>query len=90
MWTYRFVSQGVSVGSKQDGLRSQEGRRHAISGGHRLFLQLALERGHLVEYMQQECEAERSRQTGGGGEGWVKVKLSPLKLVEETASPFWV
>lgn len=30
----------------------------------------------------------------GGGKkgrnGGVKVKLSPLKLVEETASPFWV
>lgn len=29
---------------------------------------------------------------GEGGErgGGVKVKLSPLKLVEEIASPFWV
>lgn len=63
--TYRFVSQGVPVGSEEGGLRSQEGPRHAIPGGRRLFLQLALERGHLEEYMEQECEAERSRQKGG-------------------------
>lgn len=63
--SYRFVSQSVPVGPKQGGLGSQEGLRHTISGGRRLFLQLALERGHLVEYTQQECEAEGSRQKGG-------------------------
>lgn len=38
-------------------------------------------------------ERERERVVGGGRggrDGGVKVKLSPLKLVEETASPFRV
>lgn len=43
---------------------------------------------------ETEIEKERQRERDGRGEkgrnGGVKVKLSPLKLVEETASPFWV
>lgn len=40
---------------------------------------------------RENVGGERERQRGGKGrDGGVKVKLSPLKLVEETASPFWV
>lgn len=41
---------------------------------------------------KRETQSEKEREIGGGKrrDGGVKVKLSPLKLVEETASPFWV
>lgn len=47
---YRFISESISVGSKQSGLRSQEGPRHATSCCCGLLLQLALQSGHLVEH----------------------------------------
>lgn len=88
---YRFISEGISVGSKQSGLRSKKGPRHATSCCCRLLLQLALQRGYLVKNIKREGEGWGG--VGGGGgwrDGGVKVKLSPLKLVEETASPFRV
>jgi len=40
------------------------------------------------EEMEKEVGGEEGRE--GGRDGGVKVQLSPLKLVEEAASPFWV
>lgn len=45
---YGFVSEGVSVGSEQGGLRPQEGPRHAAPRGRGLLLELAFQGGHLV------------------------------------------
>lgn len=42
-------------------------------------------------WRERKRETERERWEGEKErDGGVKVKLSPLKLVEETASPFWV
>lgn len=51
-----------------------------------------------MKNIKREGEKERERERvgvgwgvgGGWRDGGVKVKLSPLKLVEETASPFRV
>lgn len=64
---YGFVSEGISVGSKQGGLRPQEGPRHAAPRGRRLLLQLALQGGHLAGWRWggQEKEKEKKKIKGG-------------------------
>lgn len=71
---YGFVSEGVSVGSEQGGLRPQEGPRHTASRGRRLLLELAFQGGHLVGWRWRKGEnikggtrgSERKRRVRGG------------------------
>lgn len=65
---YRFISEGISVGSKQSGLRSKEGPRHTTSCRCRLLLQLAFQRGHLVENIKRECGRGGETESEGKGE----------------------
>lgn len=65
---YRFVSEGVSVGSEQGGLRPQEGPGHTASRGRRLLLELAFQGGHLVGWGRGARKGEREKKTSREGQ----------------------
>lgn len=71
---YGFVSEGVSVGSKQGGLRPQEGPRHAAPRGRRLLLQLAFQGGHLAGWRwggkKRRQRKKKSREGQEVAKGW--------------------
>lgn len=86
-WSYRFVSQGVSVGAKEGCLRAKEGPGHPTSCCRGLLLQLTLQTGDLGQ-QEREREGDRGRWGGGGKEG--RKKLTPLKLVDGLTDLFSV